>query len=245
MMSMLDNTPSRAAGAPLHAAAFALDCAGAALALPQGFGHAGLAAAAAGAAPDPAMLRPPALHRRVLQLDPSSALAAAAAVALRDGALAGVAAERVGIVLATRYGSNAMARQFADRVRRGSAGPALFAAAGYNAGAGLAAMAAGVNGPSVALSGARASLAAAVERCRQLLQRGDADAMLAIVCDSEHGGGRALAAALALRRAAPGAAPWRPTEAAAPAALRAACAPFPWLHDDAATVLALAGGGAP
>lgn len=220
---------------------------GARLALPQGFGRAGLAAAASGSAADRDMLRPPSLHRRVLQIDPSTALAAAASVALRAGVLAPFAADRIGIVLATRFGSAVIARQFSDRVRRGSAAPALFAAAGYNAGAGLSAMAAAVNGPSVALSGMRASLQAAIDRCRQLILRGDADAMIAIVAESEATGGRALAAAVAVCRYedkldSPGSLnrfdPAQLQAYVASVHLLQATEVFPWLRADAAAVLA-------
>jgi hypothetical protein len=243
-MTILSTTRSDAV-AQCGAQRATLGCLGAVLALPQGLDQAGLAAAAAGAEADKAMLRPPQLRQRVLQLDPSSALAAVVACVLRAGPLGAVAPERIGIVLATRHGSNAIVRQFSDRVRRGVAGPALFAGAGYNAGAGLAAMAAGVNGPSVALSGSRASLGAAIDRCRQLLLRGDADAMIAIVAESSQAGPQALAAAVGVRLALPGDTPWAAVAlapSAADHALRAVTMPFPWLHDDAATVLAWAAG---
>lgn len=217
---------------------------GATLALPHGFDAAGLAAMAAGQRPEQAMLRPTPLRGRVLQLDPASALAACCAAALRNGVLADFAAERVGIVLATRHGNAVVARQFADRVRRGSVGPALFAAAGYNAGTGLAAMAAGVNGPSTALAGRRAALAAALARTRQLILRGDADAMIAIVAESDVASGQALAAALAVSRLQPGLcslSPERLQGHEADAVLLQATQAFPWLRQDAAAVLALGG----
>jgi len=169
------------------------------IATPQGFDAHGLARAAGGAAPERAMLRPEALKGRALVIDPASALAASLAVRFRANVFADTPAERLGIVVASRFGSATAVRDFADRVRRGSSAPAAFAASGYNAAAGFSAMACLAQGPSLALAGHSASLQVAVQRAGLYLARGDADAMIAIACESLPGSTQALALGVALR----------------------------------------------
>lgn len=209
---------------------FAVGICGVGVAVPQGFDRDGLARAAAGAPADRAMLRPEALKGRAIVIDPASALAANLAARFRQDVFRATPPERLGVVVASRHGSATAARDFADRVRRGSSAPAAFAAAGYNAAAGFSAMASRANGPSLAVAGRYASLRLAVQRACLYVTRGDADAMMVIACES-YPDGRSLALGLALRH--PEAAPIVVSDAdlvaGGPVAPSSPFAAFPWL----------------
>jgi hypothetical protein len=155
----------------------AVGIAGALTATLHGFGVSGLAAMAAGGKLDPNVLRPRALRGRVLQIDPATGLTASAAAALRDR-LPNIAGTRIGVVVASRVGNFQVVREFSNKVRRGHQSPVLFSASGYNVCAGLAAMAAAVNGPSLALAGGSAHFGDALAVAALGLRRGDADGYL-------------------------------------------------------------------
>lgn len=221
---------------------FTLGLCGVGIAVPQGFDQAGLASAAAG---DPAvkeMLRPTELKGRALVIDPASALSAALSARFRATVLGDVRPERTGIVVATRYGSASTLRIFGDRIRRGSPAPAAYAASGYNAAAGFSAMAAGAQGPSLAVAGRTASLQLALQRAWLYIARGDADAMIVIACESRPGDTEALALGAAVRH--PEAAPVILTDedfASPPVSDRPPPGPFrnfPWLWPGRRSVFA-------
>lgn len=170
-----------------------------AVAVPQGFDQAGLAGAVAGLPAERAMLRPERLKGRALVIDPASGLSAALSTRFRETVFRDVASERLGVVIASRYGSAAALKTFADRVRRGSSAPAAFAASGYNASAGFSAMAADAHGPSLAIAGHGACLRLAVQRAWLYIARGDADAMIVIAGESHPDGTDALAVGVAIK----------------------------------------------
>jgi hypothetical protein len=177
-----------------------LGIAGAVTATLHGFGQAGIAAMAAGTRPDPSILRPPALKGRVLQIDPATALAASAAARLR-ACLQDVAPPRVGVIVASRIGNYQMLREFAKKVRRGSQSPVQFSASGYNVCAGLAALAAGVNGPTLALAGRSAAIGDALAVAAFGMLRGDADAAIVGTVATDPDGSLGGCGFLALTRA--------------------------------------------
>ncbi|EFM11526.1 hypothetical protein PaecuDRAFT_1974 [Paenibacillus curdlanolyticus YK9] len=148
----------------------------------------------------PDILRPQALRGQTPKLDPATALAASAAIRLRMEIASGVAGERIGIVLASRYGNRHLASQFAGKVRRGQSSPSLYAASGYNICAGLAALAAGTNGPTLVLAGNGSNLADVLMTSSFYLQRGDADVMFAGVTETTADGNEGLCVLFALSR---------------------------------------------
>ena len=169
----------------------------------QGTGSAGLEAARAGAPHDPEILRPATLSRQVPQIDRATGLVASAAVMLR-AEIADVARERVGIAVGTRTGNHIVARRYADRVRACGQSPAAFSTAGYNVCAGLAAMAAQINGPSIVAAGARSHWADVAILAAGYIARGDADVMLAGQCAVSDDGEWGVCALVALERHRPG-----------------------------------------
>lgn len=178
---------------------FSVGLCGVAIAVPQGFNEAGLAGAAAGLPAERTMLRPERLKGRALVIDPAAGLSAALSGWFRETVFRGVTSERLGVVVASRYGSASALKTFADRVRRGSSAPAAFAASGYNAAAGFSAMAADAHGPSLALAGHGANLRLAIQRAWLYIARGDAEAMIVIASESRQGDTEALALGAAIR----------------------------------------------
>ncbi|QQP93452.1 hypothetical protein IGS68_33050 (plasmid) [Skermanella sp. TT6] len=174
-----------------------LGVAGALIGTLHGFGPEGLAAMAAGGALDRSVLRPPALKGKVLEIDPATALSAAACARLRP-CLGGVPDLRIGIVVASRIGNYQILGSFSGKVRRGSRSPVQFSGSGYNVCAGVAAMAAGVNGPSLALAGRSANLGDALGIAAFDMMRGDADAMIVGAVAVEESGKAGAGAFLAV-----------------------------------------------
>ncbi|EWY36599.1 hypothetical protein N825_09770 [Skermanella stibiiresistens SB22] len=164
-----------------------LGVAGAVTATLHGFGAEGLAAMAAEGPFDRAVMRPPSLKGKVLEIDPATALSAAACARLRPR-MEGIADHRIGIVVASRIGNYQILNSFSGKVRRGGRSPVQFSGSGYNVCAGVAAMAAGVNGPSLALAGGSANLGDALGVAAFDMLRGDADAMIVGVVAVEPGG---------------------------------------------------------
>jgi hypothetical protein len=168
---------------------------GQALVTLQGHGLAGLQQRGEAMTADGEVVRPAALRGQVPKIDPVTGLAASAAVVLRGQIRkrlgVEVPDERIGIILGSRYGNHGMAKQYGDRIRKGSASPATFSTSGYNVCAGLAAMAARVNGPTMVLAGAHMTWADAVAVAAGFLQRGDADVIMVgqveVAPDGAHG----------------------------------------------------------
>jgi hypothetical protein len=176
------------------------DIAGQVLVTMRGFGLASCKEAGSSEPIDAGILRPEALRGQVPKIDPATGMAASAAVRLRRQSARGATGERIGIVLATQYGNRHMASQFAAKVRKGQSSPSLYATSGYNICAGLSALAAGINGPTLVLAGKSMGLADALMTAALYIQRGDADVMYAGQTETNAGGSEGICTMFAVSK---------------------------------------------
>jgi|GEM_PF-2506815 len=176
------------------------DIAGQVLVTMRGFGLASCVESGSSSPHATDILRPAALRGQAPKIDPATGMAASAAVRLRQQSTPAVASERVGIVLATQYGNRHIASQFAGKVRKGQSSPSLYATSGYNICAGLSALAAGINGPTLVLAGTSMGLTDALLTAALYIQRGDADVMYAGQTESNADGSEGMCTMFALSK---------------------------------------------
>jgi hypothetical protein len=133
--------------------------------------------------PNESILRPMELRGHVPKIDVATGLTASAAIHLRQRFLFNVPSERIGIVVGTSTGNHHIAKQYADKIRKGSSSPALFSTSGYSMCAGLAAFAAKMNGPSLVVPGESKQWADLLSIASNLIRRNDADYILTAVVE--------------------------------------------------------------
>ncbi|WP_379360018.1 MULTISPECIES: beta-ketoacyl synthase N-terminal-like domain-containing protein [unclassified Paenibacillus] len=147
------------------------------------------------------VIRPVELKGSAPRIDCATGLTASAAVQLKKAVADEYDSERIGIVIGTRNGNYQIAKEYADRIRSGAASPALFSTSGFNICAGLAALAAKVSGPSLALVGTGSSWADCLTVASHYILRHDADLMLVGQVEITDDGQAGLCGMIALSKA--------------------------------------------
>lgn len=122
--------------------------------------------------------RPLSLKGIAPKVDFATGLSVVATTDLQKTLPKDIDSNKVGIVIASKTANHKMAKDYADKIRKGSNSSMMYSTSGHNICAGMSALSTKYNGPSIVLSDSNVGFGDAISIASNYLHKGDAEVMI-------------------------------------------------------------------
>lgn len=122
--------------------------------------------------------RPVSLKGIAPKIDYATGLSVVATMDLKKKLSEDIDKNKIGIIVATRTGNHKMAKDYGDKVRKGSNSSMMYSTSGHNICAGMSALSAKYNGPSIVLSDSHVGFGDVISIASNYLEKDDAEVMI-------------------------------------------------------------------
>lgn len=122
--------------------------------------------------------RPTSLKGIAPKVDFATGLSVAATAELQKKLPEDVDMNKVGIIIASKTANHKMAKDYGDKIRKGSNSSMMYSTSGHNICAGMSALSSKYNGPSMVLSDSHVRFGDVISIASNYLEKGDAEVMI-------------------------------------------------------------------
>ena len=144
------------------------------------------------------ILRPASLKGIAPKVDPCTGICVTATDILNEEFCHVFDKTRIGVIIGTKTGNQKMAKDYADKVRKGSVSSLMYSTSGYNMCAGITALSKGWKGPTVVFPDSKISYSDLISLSCNYLKKDDADIMIVGQVDTSDEWGLGIFSAISL-----------------------------------------------